>query len=169
MAACGFPAALHILKGFFFALAMSSANFLTTIFINQYFHILYRMGLHIKTELVTMLYQKALCVTSSVRADQGIGGIVNLQSNDASKLWGLPEYLHILWSGPFQVLATMGLLVRIIGWAAAFAALGVSLILIPLSMLIGMKITQYREAQLKFTDQRVKLTTEVITGIHGVQ
>ena len=115
-----------------------------------------------------MLYQKALRVTLSMRGNQGIGGIVNLQSNDASKLWGRTEFVHFLWSAPFQLLTTMVLLVRIIGWEAAFAALGVALTLIPLNMLLGMKIAQYREIQLKFTDQRVKLTTEVITGVDFV-
>ena len=163
---CYFLEGEHILKGFFLALAMSLTSFLVTILINQYFHILYRMGLHIKAELVTMLYRKALCVTCASRADQGIGGIVNLQSNDASKLWGLPQYLHILWSGPFQIVTTMGLLVRIIGWGGAFAGFGVTLALIPASTLIGKKIGQCRKTQLKFTDRRVKLTTEVVTGIH---
>ena len=27
---------------------------------------------------------------------------LNLQSNDAAKLWILPQYMHMLWSGPFQ-------------------------------------------------------------------
>ena len=29
--------------------------------------------------------------------------IVNLQSNDAAKLWALPSYGHMVWNGPFQV------------------------------------------------------------------
>ena len=53
--------------------------------------------------LVDMLYRKALLVSSSARTEYGIGAIVNLQSNDASKLWTLPQYLHMLWSAPMQV------------------------------------------------------------------
>ena len=54
--------------------------------------------------LIDMLYCKSLRVSSSAKAGLGVGSIVNLQSNDASKLWNLPQYLHMLWSGPFQVL-----------------------------------------------------------------
>ena len=50
-----------------------------------------------------MLYRKALLISSSARGEFGIGSIVNLQSNDASKLWTLPQYLHMIWSAPFQV------------------------------------------------------------------
>lgn len=168
LTSCACAAAAHILKGFFLALAMSASSFLTTILLNQYFHVLYRLGLHIKAELVTMLYNKALNLTSASKAEHGTGAIVNLQSNDASKLWRLPQFLHILWSGPFQILTTMALLVRIIGWPGAFAGLGVTFALIPLNTFAGKKVNQYRKVQMKVTDQRVKLTTEVITGVEAV-
>jgi hypothetical protein len=50
-----------------------------------------------------MLYCKSLAITSGVKAEMGVGSIVNLQSNDGSKIWNLPQYLHIVWNGPFQV------------------------------------------------------------------
>ncbi len=50
-----------------------------------------------------MLYGKSLRITSGVKAELGVGSIVNLQSNDGSKIWNLPQYLHIVWNGPFQV------------------------------------------------------------------
>ena len=50
-----------------------------------------------------MLYCKSLTITSGVKAEMGVGSIVNLQSNDGSKIWNLPQYLHIVWNGPFQV------------------------------------------------------------------
>jgi hypothetical protein len=33
----------------------------------------------------------------------GTGQITNLQSNDTSKLYNIPQYLHMIWSGPMQV------------------------------------------------------------------
>ena len=52
---------------------------------------------------MNMLYQKSLRINQATKGALGVGKIVNLQSNDAAKLWGLAQYLHILWSGPFQV------------------------------------------------------------------
>jgi hypothetical protein len=53
--------------------------------------------------MIQMLYAKALRISSGVKSEMGVGSIVNLQSNDASKIWNLPMYLHIVWNGPFQV------------------------------------------------------------------
>lgn len=67
--------------------------------------ILYRMSLHLKIDMIQLLYEKSVRVTSAVKSDMGVGAIVNLQSNDAAKLWGMPLFLHIVWNGPFQVSA----------------------------------------------------------------
>lgn len=61
------------------------------------------MSLHTKTQLLEALYRKSLRVSSAVKAALGVGPIVNLQSNDAAKLWTMPTYLHMVWNGPFQV------------------------------------------------------------------
>ena len=61
------------------------------------------MSLHLKTAMIQMIYAKSLRITSGVKSNMGVGSIVNLQSNDASKIWNMPLYLHIVWNGPFQV------------------------------------------------------------------
>jgi hypothetical protein len=50
-----------------------------------------------------MIYEKSLRVSNAVKSEMGVGAIVNLQSNDASKIWNTPLYMHIIWNGPFQV------------------------------------------------------------------
>ena len=50
-----------------------------------------------------MLYQKSLRLGVDVRNTRGIGTVVNLQSNDASKVWMMPVHIHTLWNSPFQV------------------------------------------------------------------
>jgi hypothetical protein len=52
---------------------------------------------------IAMIYEKSLRVTNAVKSEMGVGAIVNLQSNDASKIWNTPLYMHIIWNGPFQV------------------------------------------------------------------
>lgn len=50
-----------------------------------------------------MLFRKSLRLSSAARAQHGSGGIANLQSNDCTALYSIVSYLHVLWSGPFQV------------------------------------------------------------------
>ncbi len=55
-----------------------------------------------------MLFRKSLRLSAAARAEHGAGGIANLQANDCTKLYGLVQYLHVLWSGPFQVRRALG-------------------------------------------------------------
>ncbi len=58
----------------------------------------------------------------------------------------------------------MALLVRIIHLVPALAGLGATLALIPLSTLVGRAMAAVRKELVAYTDARVKLCTEVITG-----
>lgn len=61
----------------------------------------------LQVDLLDMLYQKSLRLGVDVRNARGIGTVVNLQSNDASKVWMMPVHIHTLWNSPFQVSARM--------------------------------------------------------------
>lgn len=63
-----------------------------------------------------------------------------------------------------QILVVMGLLVRVIHWQPALAGLAATLALIPLTMVVGKALANVRRRLVGFTDARVKLCTEVITG-----
>ena len=63
-----------------------------------------------------------------------------------------------------QILVVMGLLVRVIKWQAALAGLAATLALIPLSIAVGRALASVRKRLIGYTDARVKLCTEVITG-----
>jgi ATP-binding cassette, subfamily C (CFTR/MRP), member 1 len=87
-------------KGIGLAAALAGAAVLETLTVNYYFHELFRICLHLKTGLVDALYRKSLRVSAAARAELGAGAIVNLQSNDAAKLWSLPQYLHMVSGVP---------------------------------------------------------------------
>ena len=71
---------------------------------NYSFLLGFHTALQIKTGLLDMLYQKSLRLTVDVRNARGVGTVVNLQSNDASKVWMMPVHIHTLWNSPFQVM-----------------------------------------------------------------
>ena len=75
-----------------------------------------RVTIWVKVSLISMLYRKALRISTAERQAVGVGQIVNHMSNDASKLWTLPQYLHVLWSGPFQICICLALLTTYLGW-----------------------------------------------------
>lgn len=148
---------------------LAGASIVEMLTVNVYFHILFRICLHMKTELVDMLYSKSLRMTSSAKAEVGTGTIVNLQSNDAAKLWKLPQYLHMIWSGPLQILVVMVLLMRILHPIPALVGLGVTVALIPLSAIVASILSRIRSRAIRLTDARIKLCGEVITGIKAIK
>ena len=85
------------------ALAMAAANMVETTLQGFYFQLGFRISLNVKTALIDVLYRKSLRVHSATKGSMGIGAIVNLQSNDAAKLWNMPPYFHGLWTAPIQV------------------------------------------------------------------
>ena len=157
------------LVGFGLACALAGAAAIETLTVNIYFHSLFRICLHLKTELVDLLYKKSLRMSAAAKAEMGAGAVVNLQSNDAAKLWSLPQYLHMLWSGPLQILVVMGLLVRVIHLIPAMVGLSVTAALIPLSALVARALAKVRKRVVALTDARVKLCSEVITGIKALK
>jgi len=153
----------------FIAVVMLVTLVCKTLAINLYFNDLFRLGARVKAQLVHALYKKALRISESAKARHGVGGIVNLQSNDASKLWDLPKYMHILWSGPLQIAIAMVLLATVVGPVPAATALVVTMLLVPLSTGVGKLLMPIRKRLIAATDARVKASTEVVTGIKAIK
>lgn len=156
-------------RGLLLAGGLALASVAETLSINIYFHMIFRICLHMKIGLVNALYKKSLRISASARTRLGAGTIVNLQSNDAAKIWELPKYLHMLWSAPFQILAVMALLARVITPLPALAGLVVTILLIPASAAVARVLGRVRKRLMECTDSRVKLCTEIILGIKAIK
>jgi hypothetical protein len=59
----------------------------------------------------------------------------------------------------------MALLIRVLTVWPALAGLGVTIAIIPTTMLLGKLLTSARRESMAAADQRIKLMTEVITGV----
>ena len=155
--------------GMSLAVGLAVSSVVQTVAINVYFHKVFRICAQVKTQLIGALFDKALRIDSTAKGEMGVGAIVNLQANDASKLYKLPQYLHMLWSAPFQILSVMAMLIRILHVLPALAGLAVTVLLIPLSSLVARRLGHIRKRIVKLTDARIKLSSEVILGIKAIK
>ena len=55
-----------------------------------------QVSLSIKAALVQFVYDKSLRISLRSKAVLGSGVVNNLQSNDAAKIWNIPQYGHCL-------------------------------------------------------------------------
>ncbi|XRA96345.1 ABC transporter isoform A [Pycnococcus provasolii] len=158
-----------IAKGVGLAVALYTVNQLQTLTVNQYFHILFRLQLHLKTGLIAAVFAKASRLTGGVVRRLGVGTIINYQSNDTSKIYELPPYAHVVWSGPFQIITSLGYLIYVVGFVPAFAGVLAMFVLMPVSKRLVEKMQSVRKELLRQTDARVKLCTESIGGVKTIK
>eukprot|EP00276_Gloeochaete_wittrockiana_P023417 CAMPEP_0184365042 /NCGR_PEP_ID=MMETSP1089-20130417/147054_1 /TAXON_ID=38269 ORGANISM="Gloeochaete wittrockiana, Strain SAG46.84" /NCGR_SAMPLE_ID=MMETSP1089 /ASSEMBLY_ACC=CAM_ASM_000445 /LENGTH=316 /DNA_ID=CAMNT_0026706129 /DNA_START=84 /DNA_END=1030 /DNA_ORIENTATION=+ len=155
-------------QGLLIALGMFFVPTAQTLLINIYFHMVYSVGMHIRSGLVSEIYKKSLVLTSAARQDSSTGQIVTLMSSDAQRLMDLTTFMHIVWSGPFQIALAIFYLFSVLGWAA-FAGLAVMVLMMPISGWMANLIAKMRKECVKATDERVKIVGEVFAGIKIVK
>ncbi|KAK9823485.1 hypothetical protein WJX72_003089 [[Myrmecia] bisecta] len=151
------------------AIVMAVMEVIESISNGHYWYLNNRVMLQVKAALINLLYQKSLRISCAVRSDRSMGAIVNLQSNDASKVWNQVIWLNLMWSCPAQVLANLAILMSIMGWAPALAGLLVTIALTPVMGLFSRKMLKIRKEVIHRTDARMELLTEVILGIKAIK
>jgi ABC-type multidrug transport system fused ATPase/permease subunit len=66
--------------------------------------------MHVEAGIIAAVYRKTLRLSQAARHEQGAGSVVNLMSNDTSRVKNLMTYLHSLWSGPLQIIIAFAML-----------------------------------------------------------
>ena len=132
------------------------------------FFLIYTIPLHIFSFLFFLLSLslclQSLTLSSKSRQDKTVGEIVNLMSVDAQRFMDVTNYIHLIWSAPFQILVALLLLYLSMG-VSVFAGFGVMLLFIPLNMFTGSLIRRFQILQMIKKDLRIKIVNEVLNGI----
>ncbi|RYY82205.1 hypothetical protein EON63_13770 [archaeon] len=112
-------AGLFCVGGLFFS------NLLMSLCLRQYFFTCYRVGMNLRSAVVTSIYHKSLVLNTSVLSRKTTGEISNLMSVDSSRLQELTPYLHALWYSFFQIILALVFLYRQLGLACLAGECGV--------------------------------------------
>ncbi|KAF4584938.1 hypothetical protein EYR40_001764 [Pleurotus pulmonarius] len=125
--------------------------------------------------MITMV--NGLCVRSAVGRFESPGGIeldiielscvgqiTTMISTDASRLDRFSIYVHSLWVSPIQIILGIGLLLGNLGYSA-LVGLGVLILGLPIQIILVQVLYRQRKKGVKFTDTRLRLTTEVLQGV----
>ncbi|CAF0999654.1 unnamed protein product [Rotaria sordida] len=150
--------------GIFYAILLSTTVFCQIILLRAYFHCQFLIGLRFRSAITGLVYRKSLKLSNASKQETTTGEIVNLMAIDASRFAELTQHIHILWSGPLQLLIALILLYR----QMKFAIIpGVTLlfIMIPLSLYLQRIQKKLLLKQMIIKDQRIKMTNEILNGI----
>ncbi|KAF9191139.1 hypothetical protein BGZ51_007720 [Haplosporangium sp. Z 767] len=155
-------------RGYTIACLMFLCSLAQTTVLHQYFHLCFRTGMHVRAGLVTAIYQKSLRLSNSARQNFTVGEIVNHMSIDAQRVQDLVSYLHVVWSGIFQIVIALYLLFDTMSWAI-FAGVAVMLLTIPLNARLSVFMKNLQQKQMKNKDTRIKLMNEILNGIRVIK
>jgi len=146
------------------AIGMFASNTLQSLALGQYFFRGYRLSLHVKAAVGQLVYVKALSLDHRQRQAFGVGAIVSYMQIDASKLGDAIPYLHVLWSGPLQLIISLLMLYNYLG-PSGFAGLIVMVGLMPLNKRVGKQLAKMTAGVMRTRDDRVKFSNEILQGM----
>ncbi|KAG4104317.1 P-loop containing nucleoside triphosphate hydrolase protein [Neocallimastix lanati (nom. inval.)] len=155
-------------KGWIYIGAIFGLQLFVTICLNNYLKLVFEVGLSVRATIIGIIYRKTLKLSNKAKQTIGDGQIINLVSSDSSRIQQLIHTLHYLWSGPFQLVFILVLLIRSLG---VFSLIGftIFIIVIPLQGTIMKLLSKLRKQTAILTDQRVKKTQEILGSMRVIK
>ncbi|CAH0557787.1 unnamed protein product [Brassicogethes aeneus] len=154
-------------EAFLYAFLIFVFIFLRAIFVNGYNLYMTHLGLKIRVAACSLIYRKAMKLSTSSLVETTVGKMVNLLSNDVTRFESL-LHIHSFWGAPLESIVILVLLYDRLGFTS-ITGLGLFLCFIPLQSWMGKKNSVYRLKTALKTDERVRLMNEIITGIQVIK
>ena len=89
-------------------------------------------------------------------------------SNDAQRIEKSLNQVGMVLSAPLELIVSMVMLWYLIGWEA-LAGAGIFFFLVAFQILLARKAAELREKAATFTDERLVVMNEIISGIRAVK
>ncbi|WKY16856.1 hypothetical protein Q1695_001460 [Nippostrongylus brasiliensis] len=150
--------------GITIATGMFLVAVIQSMILHQYFHLMFRLGMNIRSVLTSAVYSKAMNLSNNARRNRTTGEIVNLMSVDIQRLQDMTTFVMLFWSAPLQVTLSIIFLWRILG-VAVVAGLLILVAMVPINSYISVKMRNCQVQQMKYKDERLKMMSEVLNGI----
>jgi ATP-binding cassette, subfamily C (CFTR/MRP), member 1 len=122
----------------------------------------------VRTAISTLLYKKSLSVSAAGRACTSTGQVVNMMSNDSTQLQRFIQFGGMILVAPLQIVISLYLISRQVG-AATWVGVGFMVLLAPVNIVVFSVVGKMRRKVLKFSDLRVKMMNEILTGIRIIK
>nr|XP_027220471.1 ATP-binding cassette sub-family C member Sur-like [Penaeus vannamei] len=107
--------------------------------------------------------------SQGARGGVDAGGVINLSSEDADSIMTFFMHCHYIWAIPLKIGVILALLWWQLGASAVVAAVAGILFLTPLQFVLCKKIAAVNKNFLDVSDERLRQTHELVTGIKLVK
>ncbi|KAJ6537690.1 P-loop containing nucleoside triphosphate hydrolase protein [Mycena capillaripes] len=135
---------------------------------HQFFFCSMTTGVFARTALTGTLYRRALRFTPAARLQHPNSAVLNHISTDISRVDACAQWFHAAWTAPIQTMVCLTILLVELG-PSSLAGFGLFLIIIPLQERMLGQQHRFRQASMKWTDQRASKVLEVISSMRVVK
>ncbi|XP_014208188.1 probable multidrug resistance-associated protein lethal(2)03659 [Copidosoma floridanum] len=155
-------------EAYLYALGVILCSALNVFVIHPYMMAILHMGMKMRVACCTLIYRKSLKLSRTALGETTVGQAVNLLSNDVNRFDVATIFLHYLWIGPLQTMIVMYVMYNEVQ-KSAIIGVATLLMFIPLQGFLGKKSSSLRLKTAIRTDERVRLTNEIINGIQAIK
>ncbi|XP_066862352.1 ATP-binding cassette sub-family C member 10 isoform X2 [Kogia breviceps] len=152
-------------NGLLYALGLAGGAVLGAVLQNQYGYEVRKVTLQARGAVLSILYRKALQLGPR---HPPTGEILNLLGTDSERLLNFAGSFHEAWGLPLQLAITLYLLHQQVD-VAFVGGLILALLLVPVNKVIATRIMASNQEMLQHKDARVKLVTELLSGIRVIK
>jgi len=156
------------LEGLILILILFFAKSVEVLSVHQFNFNSQKLGMLMRSSIITSVYKKGLRLSSSSRQTHGTGQIVNHMAVDAQQLSDLMMQFHPIWLMPLQVAAALALIYNSIGVSALAALLGTSVVFV-FTLIRTKKSNTFQFRIMKSRDLRMKATNELLNNMRVIK
>lgn len=153
---------------FFYASILISLSGIGAICVNQFMVTSFMNGMKVRLATCSLIYRKALKLSSTALGNTSVGKVVNLLSNDVSRFDIVSVFIHSMWIAPMLTIIVAFLLYKEVGVAGLIGMLVIGVVT-PIQSYTGKLASKFRLHTALRTDERVRLMDEIINGINVIK